>query len=291
MTPQIKAFFDPRTSTATYLVWDPDSRHAVVIDPVLDLDNASGRLWTQSADAVLAETEALGLTLDWVLDTHAHADHLSAAHYIKGRTGAPVAIGEHITEVQHIFAPVFAAADVAADGSVFDRLLKDGDEITAGALRIRIMHTPGHTPACLTYLIGGNAFVGDTLFQPDYGTARADFPGGDAHTLYRSIRRLLALPADTVIWVGHDYPGGAGRSAPEFHATVAEQRAANRQAHEGVDEDTFVAMRQARDAALGAPALLLPSLQVNIRGGRLPPADPDGRVRLKLPLTLAPGIV
>ena len=286
MNPNVKSFFDPRTATATYLVWDPETRIAAVIDPVLDLDNKSGRLWTESVDRVLAAATELGLKIEWVLETHAHADHLSGAQLVKERTGARLAIGSRISEVQGGFKPIFGATDVVADGSAFDELLDDGETLRIGGLELRAMHTPGHTPACSTYVVGDCAFVGDTLFMPDYGTARADFPGGDARTLYRSIRRILELPPETKIFVGHDYPSGAGRAEPRLQTTVAEERASNRHVGGGVTEDEFVALRQARDATLEAPNLLLPSLQVNIRAGHLPPAEEDGRTYLKLPLKL-----
>jgi glyoxylase-like metal-dependent hydrolase (beta-lactamase superfamily II) len=227
--------------------------------------------------------EEAGLELRYILETHAHADHLSAAHYIHERTDAPVVIGKDIAKVQKIFAPLFEAEDVTPDGSAFDRLVAEGDELTLGALSISVMHTPGHTPACVSYVIGDAAFVGDTLFMPDYGTARTDFPGGDARTLYRSIRKILSLPPETRIFTGHDYPP-AGRSEPAWEASVAEQRAHNIHVHDGVSEDDFVAMREARDKTLFAPELILPSLQVNIRAGAMPPPTPDGHVYLRLPV-------
>lgn len=279
----IQAFFDPQTATVTYLVADPATGEAAIIDPVLDFDPKAGRLATASVDAVLAAAAAKGLTITWALDTHAHADHLSAADYVRRKTGAKVGIGAHITAVQKAFKPLFNAADLVPDGRVFDVLFEDGARFKIGALEARVLHTPGHTPACVTYLIDGAAFVGDTLFMPDYGTARADFPGGDAATLYRSIRRILALPDDTRIFVGHDYLP-PGRDKPAWETTVAEQRAANIHIREGVTEAEFVKMRQARDATLAAPVLILPSLQVNIRAGALPPPDTDGEVYLKLPI-------
>jgi glyoxylase-like metal-dependent hydrolase (beta-lactamase superfamily II) len=286
MNPQVQAFFDKATSTASYLVRDPATGHAAIVDPVLDFEPKAGVLSTASADALLAAVADQGLTLDYVLETHAHADHLSAADYIRRATGAQVVIGREITQVQKAFIPVFEADDVVADGRAFDRLLAEGDELPLGDLTIRVLHTPGHTPACVTYLIGDAAFVGDTLFMPDYGTARADFPGGDAATLYRSIRKIMALPGQTRVFVGHDYLP-AGRETFVWETTVAEQRAANIHAHEGVAEADFVAMRQARDATLAAPTLILPSLQVNIRAGALPEPSPAGRVFLKLPVTRA----
>ena len=286
MTPEIHPFFDKATSTASFLVVDPASRMAAVIDPVLDFEPRGAQLSMSSADAILDLVGAQGLTLAYVLETHAHADHLSAADYIRRKTGAQIAIGADIVQVQKIFVPLFEADDVEMDGGVFDQLLKEGDELGLGETTLRVLHTPGHTPACVTYLIGDAAFVGDTLFMPDYGTARADFPGGDAATLYRSIRKILALPPQTRIFVGHDYLP-AGRSQSRWETTVDEQRTANIQIHEGVSEAEFVAMRHARDATLAKPTLLLPSLQVNIRAGALPPPSKAGRVFLKLPVTLA----
>ena len=284
MTPRVQAFFDPATSTASYLVSDPATGTAAIIDPVLDFEPKAARLSTRSADALLAAVAEQGLTLAYVLETHAHADHLSAADYIRRKTGAQVAIGAHIADVQKVFAPVFEADDVTPDGKVFDRLLQDDDVLPLGDLAIHVMHTPGHTQACVSYLIGDAAFVGDTLFMPDYGTARADFPGGDAATLYRSIRKILDLPPATRVFVGHDYLP-PGRSEFRWETTVGEQRARNVHVHDGVGEAEFVAMRQARDATLAAPTLILPSLQVNIRAGALPPPSPGGHVYLRLPVT------
>ena len=285
MTPHVQTFFDKATSTATHLVSDPATGVAAIIDPVLDFEPKAARLSTASADAVLAAVRDRGLSLAYVLETHAHADHLSAADYIRRETGAQVVIGARITEVQKTFIPRFEADDVADDGRVFDRLLAEGDVLPLGALEIGVLHTPGHTPACVTYLIGDAAFVGDTLFMPDYGTARADFPGGDAAMLYRSTRKILALPGDTRIFVGHDYLP-AGRETFAWETTVAAQRAGNIHVRDGVDEAAFVAMREDRDATLAAPTLILPSLQVNIRAGALPPASPAGNVFLKLPVTV-----
>ena len=286
MTPHVQTFFDKATSTATHLVSDPATGVAAIIDPVLDFEPKAARLSTASADAVLAAVRDQGLTLAYVLETHAHADHLSAADYIRRQTGAAVVIGAQITEVQKAFIPRFEADDVTDDGRVFDRLLAEGDVLPLGELEIGVLHTPGHTPACVTYLIGDAAFVGDTLFMPDYGTARADFPGGDAATLYRSTRKILALPGDTRIFVGHDYLP-AGREDFRWETTVAQQRAGNIHVRDGVDEAAFVALREERDATLAAPTLILPSLQVNIRAGALPPASPAGNVFLRLPVTQA----
>jgi len=286
MSLQVHPFFDAATSTATYLIFDPASREAALIDPVLDFDARSGRLSTAPADAVRQAAEDLGLRLAYVLETHAHADHLSAADYLRRRTGAKVVIGAGITEVQKAFIPRFEADDVIADGSAFDRLVTQGDVLPLGELAIRVLHTPGHTPACVTYLVEDAAFVGDTLFMPDYGTARTDFPGGDAATLYRSIQKILALPPQTRIFVGHDYLPEGGRKENRWETTVAEERVANVHVREGISEDDFVARRRARDATLAAPALILPSLQVNIRAGALPPPTPGGQVFLRLPVTL-----
>ena len=286
LSPHVQAFFDKATHTVTYLVSDPATRTAAVIDPVLDYDPATARTSTGSADAVLAAARAQGLELKWVLETLAHADHLSAADHIRQQAGVPVVIGEHITAVQKTFAPLFDAGDVRPDGSAFGRLVADGDTLALGDLAISVMHTPGHTPACVSYRIGDAVFVGDTLFMPDYGTARADFPGGDAATLYASIRRLLELPGETRVFVGHDYLPKDGRHVFIWETTIAAERAGNVHVHDGVEEAAFVAMRQARDATLGAPALILPSLQVNIRAGALPPAAPDGRRYLRTPLNV-----
>jgi glyoxylase-like metal-dependent hydrolase (beta-lactamase superfamily II) len=289
ITPFIQSFFDEPTFTVTYLVGDPASRQAVVIDPVLDFDQASGRITTGSVDAVLAEAEAGGWQIGLVLETHAHADHLSAAPVIKARTGARIGIGAHIDAVQGVFRTLFNAPDVSGTGAEFDLLLNDGDEVPLGELGIEVIHTPGHTPACVSYRIGDAVFVGDTLFMPDYGTARADFPGGDAHALYRSIRRLLALPPETRLFMCHDYKA-PGRDHYAWETTVAEQRANNVHIHDRVDEQQFVALREARDKGLAAPRLLLPSVQVNIRAGHFPPAEANGTRYLKLPLRLPEGL-
>lgn len=282
--PDIHAFFHEPTNTVSYIVVDPATKHAALIDPVLDFDPASGKIWRASVTEVLNAAGKLGGEIKWILETHAHADHLSGAQIAQAKTGAPIVIGDHIRIVQNTFAPRFLAEDVTDSYEAFDRLVKEGDVLALGALDIRVLHTPGHTPACVTYVIGDAAFVGDTLFMPDYGTARADFPGGDAKALYRSIRKILALPAETRIFVGHDYKP-AGRDTYAWETSVAEQRAKNIQINDTVDEDHFVAARQARDANLATPRLLLPSLQVNIRGGRLPPPDKDGVVRFRIPVT------
>ena len=283
---QIQAFFDEATHTVTYLVADPATRQAAVIDPVLDYDHRSGNASTASADRVLAAAHEQALEIVWVLETHAHADHLSAAPYLKGRTGAQVAIGEHIREVQILFRPVFNLDDVSGDGSEFDRLLRDGETLAIGDLTVGVMHTPGHTPACVSYRIGDAVFVGDTLFMPDYGTARADFPGGSARTLYQSIQRLLALPPQTRLFMCHDYKA-PGRDHFAWETTVADERARNVHVHDGVSADEFVALRQHRDATLAAPTLLLPSIQVNIRAGRLPEAESNGVRYLKVSIRLS----
>jgi glyoxylase-like metal-dependent hydrolase (beta-lactamase superfamily II) len=285
-TPNIQAFFDEATNTVSYLVSDPQTKRAAVVDPVLDYDHASGKAATRSADVILEAAAKDGLTVDWVLETHAHADHLSGAPYIKLKTGAKVGIGEHIRDVQKIFRPVFNATDLSGDGSEFDRLFADGDRFALGALEVEVMHVPGHTPADIAYKIGDAVFVGDTLFMPDFGTARADFPGGDAHKLYHSIQRLLALPPKTRLFMCHDYKA-PGREDYAWETTVAEQRAHNAHVKEGVSEDDFVAMREARDATLAAPELLMPSIQVNMRAGHLPPPDPNGIQYLKIPVKLS----
>lgn len=279
----VQAFFDPATNTVSYLLADPDTQAAAIIDPVLDFDPKAARLSTVSADRLLAALAEQGLKLQWILETHAHADHLSAADHLRAATGAPIVIGQHITQVQRGFADLFEADDVDLSGGAFDRLVADGDQIPLGGRMISVLHTPGHTPACVSYRIDDAIFVGDTLFMPDYGTARADFPGGDAATLYRSIRKILALPPETRIFVGHDYLP-ADRQTHVWESTVARERAGNIHVHDGVEEAAFVTMRQARDATLDAPTLILPALQVNIRAGALPAASPSGRVFLKLPV-------
>jgi glyoxylase-like metal-dependent hydrolase (beta-lactamase superfamily II) len=262
--PLIRAFFDDPTNTVSYLVADPATRQAAVIDPVLDYDHKSGEVDTRSAAAIIAAAQASGLTIVWTLETHAHADHLSGSPYVKAKTGARIGIGEHIKDVQRIFRPVFNAADLKTDGSDFDHLFRDGERFRIGELEAEVLYTPGHTPADVSYKFADAVFVGDTLFMPDYGTARADFPGGDPHQLYRSIRRLLALPPDTRLFMCHDYKA-PGRDVYAWETTVREERERNVHVHDGVGEDAFVALRTARDATLSAPTLLLPSIQVNIR--------------------------
>jgi len=281
--PTVEGFFDAATHTITYLVADPATGAAAVIDPVLDFDPASGRTSTASLEQVLARIAERGLTLERVLETHAHADHLTGADEIRRRTGAPIGIGSRITEVQKVFGVLFEAHDVAADGVVFDSLFADGARFTLGSLPVEVMHTPGHTPACVSYVIGDAAFVGDTLFMPDYGSARCDFPGGDARTLYRSIQCILALPPATRVFVGHDYLP-EGRTEFRWETTVAAEAANNIHIGAGRSEDEFVALREARDATLKVPALILPALQINIRAGALPPAEPSGQRFLKTPL-------
>lgn len=283
--PDIRAFFDEPTNTVSYLIADPETKRAAVVDPVLDFDHRTGKARTKSADEILGVAQAAGLTIDWVLETHAHADHLSGAPYIKLKTGAKVGIGEHIREVQKIFRPVFNATDLKGDGSEFDHLFEDGERFKIGNLDGEVIYTPGHTPACVSYKVEDAVFVGDTLFMPDYGTARADFPGGNAHDLYRSIHRLLDLPPETRLFICHDYKA-PGRDSYAWETTVAEERDRNVHVRDGVSEEEFVAMREARDATLAAPLLLLPSIQVNIRGGNLPPEEINGVRYLKIPVKM-----
>ncbi len=279
--PQVRAFFDEPTNTVSYLVWDRASKRAAIIDSVLDFDVRSGRTGTHSAEAILAAAREEGLSIDWLLETHAHADHISAAPFLKQRTGAPIVIGEHIRQVQQVFKDVFNLGYVTADGRPFDKLVAEGETLPLGALKIEVLHTPGHTPACVSYVIGDAVFVGDTLFMPDYGTARADFPGGDARTLWRSIQKLLALPDATRVFVCHDYKA-AGRDAYAWETTISAER---KNVHlDGKSEDEFVAMREARDKTLSMPTLILPSIQVNIQAGELPPAEDNGVRYLKLPI-------
>lgn len=283
--PNIAAYFDEVTNTVTYLVSDPATKQAAVIDPVLDYDARSGRAGVRSAAKIIADAKAQGLKIVWVLETHAHADHLTAAPYIKAETGAKVAIGDHIGAVQGVFRDVFNLKDVSQTGAEFDLLLKDGETFQLGALKVEVLHTPGHTPACVSYKIGDAVFVGDTLFMPDYGTARTDFPGGDAATLYRSIRKILSLPPQTRLFMCHDYKA-PGRDHFAWETTVAEERAKNIHIRDDVSETAFADMRNKRDATLAAPALLLPSVQVNIRAGRLPQPEDNGTRYLKIPLRL-----
>ncbi len=284
MQPHVEAFFDPATFTYSYVVSDPSTQRCAIIDSVLDYDPASGRTSYASADRLIDYVKAHKLQVDWLLETHVHADHLSAAPYLQRELGGQLAIGEHITTVQNTFGKLFnAGSEFATDGRQFDHLFKDGDTFAIGSLQARALHTPGHTPACMTYVIGDAGFVGDTLFMPDYGTARCDFPGGDARTLFQSIRKLFALPGDTRLFMCHDYKA-PGRDDFRYQTTVAEQRALNVHVHEGISEADFVAMRSARDATLGMPLLILPSVQVNMRAGQLPPAEDNGTRYLKIPL-------
>ncbi len=284
--PAVQAFFDEPTNTVSYLVSDPATAKGAVIDPVLAFDHRTGKASVAPVQAILAAAREKNIEIVWVLETHAHADHLSSAPYVKLKTGAKVGIGEHIRQVQRIFRPVFNAADVSGDGSEFDHLFKDGEHFTIGSLEGQVIYTPGHTPACVSYRIGDAVFVGDTLFMPDYGSARADFPGGDARALYRSIQRILGLPGDTRLFMCHDYKA-PGRDHFAWETTVCEERAKNVHVREGVSEDAFVELRTKRDAKLDAPLLLLPSIQVNIRAGNFPPAESDGVHYLKIPVKLA----
>lgn len=285
--PDIRGFFDDQTNTITYLVSDPGTRRAVVIDPVLDYDPADGTVDTRSAQKVLETAAELGLTITHALETHAHADHLSAAPLFKAKTGAVIGIGAHIRDVQKVFRPLFAAEDLKVDGSDFDLLLSDGDRISIGELELEVIETPGHTAADVSYKVGDAVFVGDTLFMPDFGTARTDFPGGDARQLYRSIHKLLELPPETRLFMCHDYKA-PGRDEYRWETTVADER---RNVHLAacVTEDEFVKMREARDATLATPKLLLPSIQVNIRAGRLPPAEENGVSYLRIPVRFKEG--
>ena len=283
--PTIDAFFDEATNSVSYLVSDPTTRVAAVIDPVLGFDPASGAVDTHDADQILSAAARRGLTIKWLLETHAHADHLSAAHYLKARTGAATAIGIDIRAVQGVFGSKLEAEDAKPDGGDFDRLLQDGDRLPLGELEVEVIATPGHTPACVSYKIGDAVFVGDTLFMPDYGTARCDFPGGDARQLYRSMQRILSLPRETRLFMCHDYKA-PGREHFAWQTTVGEQLDRNVHVGGGVAEDDFVAMREARDKTLSVPKLLYPAIQVNIRGGRFPPPNARGERHLKLPLTL-----
>lgn len=280
----IKAFFDPDTFTVTYVVSDTQTKRAAIVDSVLDFDPASCRTSHASADTVIAYVEEHSLAVDWHLETHAHADHLSAAPYLQQKLGGRIAIGEHIVTVQETFGALFnAGEEFQRDGSDFDHLWKDGDQFQIGELNVTVMHVPGHTPACIAYVIEDAVFVGDTMFMPDYGTARADFPGGDARTLFRSLRSILSLPEKTRLFMCHDYLP-EGRDNYVWETTVADERANNVHAHDGVTEDEFVAMREARDITLNMPRLILPSVQINMRAGHLPPADDNGITYLKLPV-------
>ncbi|MDJ0700384.1 MAG: MBL fold metallo-hydrolase [Woeseiaceae bacterium] len=281
--PDVSAFFDPATYTVTYVVADPATRQAAIIDPVLDYQASSGRTSTTSADKVIAFVREHGLELGWILETHVHADHLSGAPYIKAELGGEMAIGEHVTAVQEVFKGIFNLDDLATDGTQFDRLFRDEDTFAVGKLEGRVMHTPGHTPACITYVIGDAAFVGDTLFMPDFGSARTDFPGGSAGQLYDSIQRIFALPPETRMFMCHDYKA-PGRDEFAWETSVAEQRAKNIHINDSVSRDEFIELREGRDSKLGMPALILPSIQVNVRAGNLPPAEDNDVCYLKIPL-------
>ena len=284
MQPDVVEFFDPATYTYSYVVIDPASQHCAIIDSVLDYDAASGRTSHASAERIVAFVRARDLHVEWLLETHVHADHLSAAPFLKRELGGQLAIGENIRVVQNTFGKLFnAGSEFATDGSQFDRLLRDGDEFRIGELRGRALHTPGHTPACMTYLIGDALFVGDTLFMPDYGTARCDFPGGSAEMLWHSVQKILSLPDETRIFVGHDYKA-PGRDDYAWETTVGEQKAQNVHVGGGRSQEDFVKMRDTRDASLAMPRLIIPSLQVNMRAGQMPPADEKGDVFLKVPV-------
>ncbi|MGZ3173557.1 MAG: MBL fold metallo-hydrolase [Croceibacterium sp.] len=285
-SPLVRGFFHEPTFTASYVVHDPATKRAAIVDSVLDFDQASGRTSTPFADELIAYVRDNGLTVDWLLETHAHADHLSAAPYLQDKIGGKLVIGRQILTVQDVFGKVFnEGSDFARDGSQFDILLDDGDELTLGSIPLLALHVPGHTPADLAYLIGDAAFIGDTLFMPDYGTARTDFPGGDAHQLYKSIRRLMALPDATRVFLCHDYMA-PGRDAFAWETTIGAERTGNVHVHDGISEDEFVAMRTARDATLDMPRLILPSVQINMRGGQLPEPEANGTRYLKLPLNV-----
>jgi glyoxylase-like metal-dependent hydrolase (beta-lactamase superfamily II) len=286
--PIIRAFFDEPTNTVSYLVADSATKKAAIIDPVLDYDQNNGTVDTRSVGAMLKAADEDEYVIEWVLETHAHADHLSGAPYIKAKTGAKIGIGEHIKDVQQIFRPVFNATDLATDGSDFDHLFRDGERFMIGTLAAEVLYTPGHTPADISYRVEDAVFVGDTLFMPDYGTARADFPGGDAHQLYRSIKRLQALPPETRLFMCHDYKA-PGRDQYAWETTVKEQCEKNVHVKEGVTEDEFVTMRSKRDATLSAPRLLLPSIQVNIRAGKFPPKEANGVRYLRIPVKVKGG--
>lgn len=284
--PIVTPFFDEPTNTFSYVVQDPDSSSCAIVDSVLDFDYAAGKTDVRSADDIICFVRDNGLTVAWILETHVHADHLSAAPYLQDTLGGKTGIGARIVDVQEIFGKAFnAGTEFARDGSQFDALFKEGDTFTIGGLTGRVLHTPGHTPACLTYVIGDAAFVGDTLFMPDYGTARCDFPGGDARTLYRSIQKVLALPAQTRLFLCHDYKA-PGRDTYQHETSVAQQRAENVHVHDGISEDDFVNMRTERDATLAMPKLIIPSVQVNMRAGELPPSEENGQVYLKVPINL-----
>jgi len=286
-SPIVTPFFDPASNTVSYIVSDPETRRAAVIDPVLDFDVGAGDFGTNSAKKILSTAAIDRLRIVWALETHVHADHISAAPFIAAHSGARIGISEGVKQVQRQFIPTFGISDLNPDGKEFDHLFADGETFSIGALHARVIHTPGHTQACATYVIGDAAFVGDTLFMPDFGTARADFPGGDARTLYRSIRRILALPPETRLFVGHDYKA-PGRTDFAWETTVANEREHNVHVHDGISEQAFVRLREARDATLAPPRLLYPSIQMNMRAGQLPPPDEHGQRYLRIPVNAMP---
>ena len=280
----VQSFFDPATFTVTHLVSDPVTRRAAIIDSVLDYDPKSGRTTHTSTDRLIEHVRREKLTIEWLLETHAHADHFSAALYLQEQLGGRIGIGRHICDVQRVFKGIFNLKDLGTDGADFDHLFDDDDKFTIGEIVVRVLHTPGHTPACLTYVVGMDAFVGDTLFMPDYGSARCDFPGGDAGTLFDSIRKVLALPAETILHLCHDYP--PARREAKWVTTVFEQREKNVHVHDGIGKYEFVRLREARDKTLEMPVLILPAIQVNLRAGRLPPPEDNGVSYLKIPVNI-----
>ena len=282
--PEVKGFFDEATNTISYVVWDKATKQAAIVDSLLDFDQASGRTNTASADKMIAFVKEAGLTVDWIIDTHVHADHLTAAPYIKSQLGGRTGIGEHIATVQKVFGEIFnEGQEFHTDGSQFDHLFKDGETYKVGTIDARAIHTPGHTPACMSHLIGDALFVGDTIFMPDFGTARCDFPGGDAGTLYDSIQKLFALPSETRVFLCHDYKA-PGRDQYVWETTIAEEKAHNKHVHTGISKEEFVKMRTERDATLAMPKLILPSVQINMRAGEMPPAEENGKRYMKIPI-------
>ena len=282
--PDVKGFFDEATNTISYVVWDKATKQAAIVDSLLDFDQASGRTKTDSADVMIAFVKEAGLTIDWIIDTHVHADHLTAAPYIKSQLGGRTGIGEHIATVQKVFGEIFnEGQEFHTDGSQFDHLFKDGETYKVGNIDARAIHTPGHTPACMSHLIGDALFVGDTIFMPDFGTARCDFPGGDAGTLYDSIQKLFALPGETRVFLCHDYKA-PGRDKYVWETTIAEEKTHNKHVHTGISKEEFVKMRTERDATLAMPKLILPSVQINMRAGEMPPAEENGKRYMKIPI-------
>ncbi|PLW67634.1 MBL fold metallo-hydrolase [Pseudohalioglobus lutimaris] len=284
MRPEVTGFFDETTNTISYVLADPETKRCAIIDSVWDYDPDSGRTDTSSVDSLIGFVKEAGYEVELILETHAHADHLSASQHLKQEFGAPIAIGSHIREVQSIFKKVFNLPDHVVLEDCFDRLIEDHDVFSVGSLELRAIHTPGHTPACMAYICGDIAFIGDTLFMPDYGTARADFPGGDAETLYRSIQKLFELPDDTRLYLCHDYLPAEGRTEYQWETTVGEQRRSNIHVHDGISEQQFVKIRSNRDATLSLPTLIIPSVQVNIRAGSLPPPESNGVSYIKVPV-------